>query len=265
MTTIGKWELDTVVCADALALLAGLPDGSVDAIITDPPYGTTELDFDQQAIDWAAFWLQAKRVLASPHSPVVVFSQQPFTTDLINSNRKWFRYEIIYEKTMPVGFLNAKRQPLRCHENVEVFAEAGADYTPVFETSTATVAQVRSHVGRHAEHYGKYSMQAPYIDTGKRYPRSVWRFAQRDTAFGSTNTLHPTEKPLLLMERLVMTYSNEGAVIVDPFAGSGTTGVAAIKHGRHFIGGDISAEYVALANKRLAMPYTLPMFTEATP
>lgn len=260
MSRLGSWDVDAVHCVDALSLLKGLPDRSVDAVIADPPYGTTELDFDQQPIDWAAWWVEVKRVLARPSSPVVLFSQQPFTTDLICSNRAWYRYEIVYEKTMPTGFLNAKRQPMRCHENIEVFSAAGAEYRPVFETSTATVAQVRSHVGRYADHYGKYEMQAPYVDNGKRYPRSVWRFAQRTSSFENTKTLHPTEKPVLLMERLVLTFSDEGALIVDPFAGSGTTGVAAIKNGRRFIGSDISAEYVALANKRLAQPYTPYMF-----
>lgn len=260
---IGEWTLDTVVNTDALSLLRGLPDSSVDAIITDPPYGTTELDFDQQPVNWTAFWLECKRVLARPSSPVVLFSQQPFTTDLINSNRAWWRMEIIYEKTMPVGYLNANRMVLRCHENIQVFSVEGADYYPVFETTTDTRALAKKRTG--ADHYNEH-IGKDYHDTGRRYPRSVWRFAQRTSAFSNTVTLHPTEKPLLLMERLVLTFSEVGALVVDPFAGSGTTGFAAIKNGRRFVGSDNGVDtrtgraWADLATERCRGAFTLPMF-----
>lgn len=255
---------NTVRCCSALELLAQLDDGSVDAVICDPPYQLTELDFDQQVIDWAALWVEVKRVLKQPSSPVVLFSQQPFTTDLINSNRKWFRYEIIYEKTMPVGFLNANRQPLKCHENILIFSEAGAEYFPVFETTSEISAAARRQTSI-AVHYGKHHV-TDYHDTGRRYPRSVWRFAQRNTAFANTVILHPTAKPLLLMERLVLTFTEPGDIVVDPFAGSGTTGFAAIKNGRRFIGADNGIDtrtgrtWAEIANERIHGNFTLPLF-----
>lgn len=257
---VGAWHTGAVYNVDALTLLAGLPSGSVDAIITDPPYQLTELDFDQASFDWRSFWLEAKRVLARPSSPVVLFSQQPFTTDLIISNRKWFRFEIIYEKTMPTGYLNANRTPLRAHENILVFSAAAPDYYPVFEQTTDIKATARKRTG--AAHYNEHAGK-DYHDTGRRYPRSVWRFAQRHTAFKQTETLHPTEKPLSLMERLVETFTRPEDLIVDCFAGSGSTGSAAVKTLRRFVGGDTNNHCCEIARARLAAPYTLPMFAEA--
>lgn len=253
---------------DALTLLRAMPPGSVDAVITDPPYELTELDFDQAVVDWAAWWTEVKRVLARPSSPVVLFSQQPFTTDLICSNRNWWRMEIVVEFTMPVGYLDAKRRPLRCHQNIEVFSERQAFYEPVMEFTNDVRARVISRKKQEAEHYNGHRSDG-YVDIGTRYPRDVWRFAQRNTAFANTVSLHPTAKPPLCMERLVQMFSSAGDLVVDPFAGSGTTGVAAIKHGRRFIGCDNGLDqrtgrlWSEIANERLALPYTVPMFAEA--
>lgn len=250
-------ELDTVTVADYRDLLASCELHSVDAIISDMPYNATNLAFDQIAIDLQAFWSEARRVLKDKQSPVILFSQQPFTTDLIMSNRKGFRYEIIYEKTMPTGFLDAKRRPLRSHENIIIFGDGLPEYAPQMEETTALRAAARRRTS--TAHYNK-NKPVDYIDDGTRYPRSVWKFAQRDTAFENTETLHPTQKPLALMERLILTYTCTGDVVLDPFAGSGTTLIAARNTGRHFIGGDTSAEYVDIARKRLAQPYTVSMF-----
>lgn len=263
---LGVYPINSVINTDALSLLKGLPDQSVDALISDPPYELTELDFDQQVIDWAAWWVEVKRVLKQPSSPVVLFSQQPFTTDLINSNRKWYRYEIIYEKTMPTGYLNASRRPLRCHENIEIFSEADTDYYPVFDFVEPTADRI--HRENRGEHYGDHGKSSTWTDTGKRYPRSVWKYAQRDTAFANTVSLHPTAKPLLLMERLVETFSEAGDLVVDCFAGSGTTGAAAVKLERKFIGSDNGIDkktgrsWADISNERIALPYTPRMFEE---
>lgn len=108
-----------------------IPDNSVDAIITDSPYGTTALPWDK-AVNWAKFWEQSKRILKSPTSLVAMFAAQPFATDLINSNRAWFRYEIIWEKTIAAGFLDANKRPLRAHENILIFSQKwrGSTYNP---------------------------------------------------------------------------------------------------------------------------------------
>jgi len=246
--------LNQIHHVEALELLRLLPDQSIGAIIADPPYGMTELDFDQQVFDWSAFWVEAGRVLETPNNPVVLFSQQPFTTDLINSNRNWWRMEIVVEFTMPVGYLDAKRRPLRCHQNVEVFSAKQSIYTPVFEQTTETRARVVSRKGQSNELYNQRRDDG-WVDTGQRYPRDVWRFSQRHSAFHNTKTHHPTEKPPDLMERLVEMFSLEGSVVVDPFVGSGTTAVAARNRKRDFICGDINADYVLIARDRLKLPH----------
>lgn len=249
--------LNKVHCMDALELMAQLPDASVDGIIADPPYNMTELDFET-AIDWTAFWLQARRVLKTPKSPTILFSQQPFTTDLIMSNRKGWRYEIIWEKTMPVGFLDANRRPLRCHENIQLFADGMPEYTPQMEESNQLRAiAIRSDS---AKHYNKHIRMNTYDDNGTRYPRSVWKFAQRDTAFKNTKTLHPTQKPVGIMERLILTYTQPGWIILDPFCGSGSTGVAAQKLNRQWILNDIAPQWAKVSTERLARDYTVNMF-----
>jgi site-specific DNA-methyltransferase (adenine-specific) len=126
-----KTLINQIVNGDALTLMQQIPDNSIDTIITDPPYGTTALKWDK-AIDWTAFWKQAKRILKRPTSLVVMFAAQPFATDLIVSNRAWFRYELIWEKTIASGFLDANKRPLRAHENILIFSEKwkGATYNP---------------------------------------------------------------------------------------------------------------------------------------
>lgn len=123
--------INQILNGDALTWMQQIPDNSIDAIITDPPYGTTALKWDK-TVDWAAFWEQAKRILKSPASLVVMFAAQPFATDLIVSNRAWFRYELIWEKTIAAGFLDANKRPLRTHENILIFSEKwkGATYNP---------------------------------------------------------------------------------------------------------------------------------------
>lgn len=261
LNEMGTPAVNTIHNCDALKLLNNLPARSVDAIISDPPYNMTELDFEQ-VIDWQAFWVQARRVLRCKNSPVILFSQQPFTTDLILSNRKGWRYEIIWEKTMPVGFLDANRRPLRAHENIQIFGDGLPEYFPQMETTTALKHKaVKSEA---AQHYNDHKPRMVYDDDGSRYPRSVWKFAQRNTAFENTASLHPTQKPVGLLERLILTYTRPNWLIVDPFAGSGTTGAAAQNTGRNWIMGELDAETTEGARARLAQPYTLPLFAHAS-
>lgn len=254
-------KLNQVYEMDALEMFSHLNDKSVDAVIGDPPYNVTNLGFDKLFIDWQAFWSECRRVLVSSKSPVILSSQQPFTTDLIMSNRKGFRYEIIWHKTMGTGFLDANRRPLRCHENIIVFADGLPEYTPQMEASNKPI---RNHKRKGAsEHYGKQKRDEGKIG-GDLYPRSVWTFHQ-DSVGGDTRkdvSLHPTQKPLALMERLILTYTDAAALVVDPFAGSGTTLLAAQRLGRRFVGCDIDPDYVEVARKRLAMPYSVPMFAD---
>lgn len=251
-------NLDTVIQSDAITFLQSLPDQCADAVITDPPYNITELAFEM-AIDWAEYWRQVRRIVRDPAAPAIMFSQQPFTTDLICSNRQGWRYEIIWEKTMPVGFLDANRRPLRCHENIQIFADAMPHYTPVKEQSNVLRATARKRDGG-ADHYNTHERKTTWQDNGMRFPRSVWKFAQRHNAFENTETLHPTEKPVALMEKLIETYTIKDMVIVDCFAGSGSTLIAARNLSRHYVGCDIDPEYVNRSLQRLAEPFTYRMF-----
>jgi len=235
--------INTIVQGDCLEVMKRLPDKSVDAVVSDPPYNTTNLAWEQ-SIDWVTFWSEARRVLNRKNAPVILFSQQPFTTDLIMSNRKGFRYELIWHKTMPVGFLDANRKPLRTHENMLIFGDSLPDYYPQMDKGKPYTRPISNSP---AYHYGKYQELGTVDDKGERYPISIWVFAQeRD------ETHHPTAKPLPLLEKLVLTYTRPGDIVLDPFVGSGTTALACQNLGRSFYACDSDAGYVEAARLRLA-------------
>ena len=229
---------NSVLCVDALVLLASLPDASVDLVLSDPPYGTTKADFDC-AIDLPALWVELKRV-AKPGAALVFTASQPFTTDLINSNRKQFRYEWIWVKSQATGFLTAKYKPLKRHESVIVFCERGAPYYPQMGAGKP-YSKRRFGI---AAVYSKTSRVNSASPTGDRYPTSVLEYQVE-------KGLHSTQKPTALFEYLIRTYTQPGALVLDPFCGSGTTALAAQRAGRDFIGGDTNADYVEVALKRL--------------
>jgi DNA modification methylase len=228
---------------DALELLASLETASVDALITDPPYATTALAWDQP-VDWPAFWREAERV-CKPTAPMVVFSAQPFTTDLIASNRKHFRYDLIWTKTMGTRFLDAGRMPLRAHEHLAVFCQKGyGTYNRQLEAAErVTSGPVTRGLGERAHYEGVRTLGN---NEGGKCPLS-WR--QHSNA--NFRSVHPTQKPLDLMRWLVRTYSNPNALVLDPFAGSGTTGVAALLESRRFIGSEREPKYHEIALRRL--------------
>lgn len=221
------------------------PDGHFDCVCTDPPYGTTALAFDQTPIDWAAWWTEIHRVTKET-GVIVCFAADLFTVDLIQSNRKNYRYRLVWEKTMPTGFLAANRRPLRAHEDVLIFARRfmGSTYNPqkvAGETrrktrKTPNVAHYRENV-REAE--------SEYSD---RHPRSVLAFASEQVC----DRAHPTQKPLDLMQWLVNTYTNPGDKVFDPFCGSGSTGAACVALHREFVGIELDPAYHAVAAKRVA-------------
>ena len=256
-----------VIHGDCIEVMRSLPDQSVDALISDPPYGTTALAFDRQPIDWAAWWTQAKRI-TKPTAPIVLFAQQPFTTDLICSNRKMFRYLLVWQKTMPTGFLDANRRPLRAHEDILIFAQQmkGSTYNP---QKTPGEAYTRHHSRERGAGRMNHVSGHQNIDTvsdGARHPTSVIRFSNHNGAlWGDTQRAvkHPTAKPIDLMRWLVATYSNPGDLVLDPFAGSGTTGVACVQLGREFIGMEMDAQYHALTTRRITE--TLPDVVQVLP
>lgn len=224
-------------------VLPTLKAKSVDLLLTDPPYGITNLKWDK-AIDWPRFWREAERV-SKPTTPIILFSSGKFTHKLIASNARYFRYELIWEKTMPTGFLDANRRPLRVHENILIFIQRykGSKYNPQMIKGKL---HTRGQDGRIAVHYssrgaGKQTKSDLY------YPRSILRFSNAHNG----KSHHPTAKPLELIEWLIRTYSNRGGLVLDPFVGSGTTLLAAQKLGRRAIGIECEEKYCEVAAERL--------------
>jgi DNA modification methylase len=225
-------------------ILPNLPDRSIDALITDPPYGNTNLIWDK-TIDWKFFWSEAGRT-CKLSSPMVLFAAGKFVPELINSNTKHYRYELIWEKNLPVGHLDANRRPLRSHETILIFSTkfAGSTYNP-------QLAKGKPHTisgGRQPAHYRTSSGVRAPRSTDVYHPRSVLRF--NNSRIGKS--LHPTQKPLDLMQWLVRTYSNRNDMLLEPFAGSGSTLLAAALDGRKAIGIERSEEYCETIAKRLS-------------
>lgn len=231
-----------ILHGDCLELLKDLPDNCADAVITDPPYGTTQLEWDD-AQDWPALWTELNRV-AKEAAVIVVFSVQPFASDLIQTNREAWRYEIIWIKTMGTRFLDANRRPLAGHENIQVFTRRmnEATYNPQKWNSGVPYQKAGSHG---LSHYNGVRNATSRSCSGERHPLSFLRFSN-----GNNGNVHPSQKPLDLMRWLVRSYTDAGDMVLDPFAGSGSTGAAGLREGRQFIGIECEAEYVEIAERR---------------
>ncbi|MFM5422227.1 site-specific DNA-methyltransferase [Aeromonas veronii] len=227
---------------DCLSLLPSLPDSSIDMVLADPPYGTTQCKWDS-VIDMAAMWRELERV-CKPNAAIVMTAAQPFTAQLVCSNIGMFKYEIIWEKGNATGFLNAKKQPLRAHESVLVFYRQQPTYNPQMTSGHARKTSKRKTVN--SECYGKALSLTEY-DSTERYPRSI-QFFSSDKQRGS---YHATQKPVALMEWLIRSFSNSGDVVLDFCMGSGTTGVACINTGREFIGMEMDAGIFKVATDRI--------------
>ena len=223
---------------DCLDLMATLPDGSVDAIICDPPFGSTDCFFDVR-LPMEPMWEEFLRV-TKHNAAIVLFSQMPYAAELVISRPKLFRYELIWHKSLPVGFLNAKKMPLRIHENILVFYRALPTYNPQFGEGKPYV-KIRKTF---SQNYSNQTPTAKINFDGKRYPQDVLRF---DTKHGQ----HPQAKPVALMEWLVRTYTNVDETVLDPTAGSGATGVACANTGRNFIGFEKDPRFFEIAAQRM--------------
>lgn len=234
-------EMNIIYHGDCIEGIKNLPNNSVDMVLTDPPYGTTQNKWDS-IVDMNLFWKEIKRV-TKENSAILLFSQMPFTAIAVMSNSKMFRYEWICEKHNPTGFLNAKRMPLKCHENVLVFYEKLPTYNP-------QMIQGKQHYrGNDRKRTStNYKLFSPtYSISNEYYPRDVIKVNWKESIRG----LHPTQKPVSLCEYFIKTYSNKGDIILDPFIGSGTTAVAAVNTGRKCIGFEKEEEYFEIAKNRL--------------
>lgn len=229
---------------DCLDLMKQIPDASVDMILCDLPYGTTQNKWDTVLpLDqlWAHYWRVAR-----PTAAVLLMAQTPFDKVLGMSCIERLRYEWIWEKTAATGFLNAKKAPLKAHENILVFYDRLPAYVPQMSDG-AIIKRVRASFAGHGANYGKtHSIRAPY-ESAQRYPRSVLRYPKDNRLTAQ----HPTQKPVALMEYLIRTYTNEGETVLDNCMGSGTTGVACVNTGRHFIGIERDPAYFEICKSRM--------------
>lgn len=224
-----------------------IPEGSVDMVLCDPPYGTTACKWDA-VIPFEPMWAHVWRVL-KPNGAAVFTASQPFTSALVMSQVSKFSYQWVWEKNKATGHLSAKKRPLVAHEDVVVFYARPPIYNPqgLIEKETPTISKGnRGKKGRGSsgDCYGLAEKDA--IQTHTNYPRSVIRFGVDMKA-----EFHPTQKPVALMEYLIKTYTNEGETVLDFTMGSGTTGVACVNTGRKFIGIERDDKYFQIASERI--------------
>ena len=232
------------ILGDSIAVLKSLPDKSIDMVLTDLPYGTTQCKWDS-LIDLESMWAELNRVRRDPKVPMVFTSAQPFTSALIMSNPRHFKYEIIWEKSKATGYLNAKKQFMRAHENILVFYEKQCDYYPQMRQGDP-YSKGTAH--RPTDVYGSQVATTVQSTTGLRYPRSVVYFK---TAEAEGPVVHPTQKPLALLEYLIRTYTKEGQTVLDVTSGSGSTLVACVRTKRDGIGIELDPKYHAIALERI--------------
>jgi len=235
-----------MLLGDCLDVLCEIEDGSVDMILCDPPYGTTACKWDA-VIPFEPMWAGVKRVLKK-NGAAVFTASQPFTSALVMSNVAWFKYQWVWEKDKATGHLNAKRRPLVAHEDVLVFSGTTPPYFPqIVDTGVPSNRSAKTVRKSKAQTYGAFS---EYQRGGRttRYPRSV---VKTNTVNSANGVVHPTQKPVALMEYLILTYTNEGETVLDFTMGSGTTGVACMNTGRNFIGIEMDEGYMDIAEARI--------------
>lgn len=244
-----------LMMGDCLERMGEIPDGSVDAVVTDPPYGMTDSEWDV-APDWPAWWTEAKRV-CKPNAFVVVFTQMPAALDLVLPARRDFKYDLVGHKNLATGHLNANRCPMRNHELVYVFAFGSPAYNrcdwqrSVFSRMPGTT--IRKTQKNRTTVYGQESLSPDYTYNETECPKSVFPMKRKSNFRSMENPFHhPNAKPVAAMEWLVKGYSPEGGAVLDSWTGSGTTGVACVNTGRNFIGIERDPGYFAIAERRIA-------------
>lgn len=231
----------SLMLGDCLELMGVIPDGSVDMILCDLPYGTTQNKWDT-VLPMKDMWEAWLRVIKG-NGAIVLFSQMPFAATLVASRRDLFRYEWIWEKSQATGHLNAKKMPMKIHENVLVFYRSLPTYNPQWTEGKPYTATYSTH----SSNYGKQKDNITTINDGRRYPTDILRVARG----AGDRHLHPTQKPVELCEYLVKTYTNPGEIVLDNCMGSGSTGVACLNTGRRFIGIEKDERYFDIASRRI--------------
>jgi DNA modification methylase len=235
---------------DCLEYMRTMPDKSVDAVITDIPYGTTACAWDE-IIPFDAMWQELNRL---SNGAIVLFGAQPFTSKLVMSNYKGFKYQYIWNKKLAGNAMNSNYQPLKIHEDICVFSSNGYKYNPIMRKGEFRTKLTNANWN---STFGKQTSTATKNDQYK--PTSILTFHQP-----RIDRVHPTQKPVELAEYLVITYSDYGDTILDFTMGSGTTGVACVQTGRNFIGCEIDPGYFAIAEKRIKDAQAQPLLFGGT-
>lgn len=242
--------LNKIIHGDCLEVMPLLPDKSIDMILCDLPYGTTACKWDT-IIPFEPLWEQYERIIKD-NGAIVLFGMQPFTSALVMSNPKLFKYDWCWKKPRGTGHLNAKKQPLRDKEDILVFYKRQPTYNPQYTRGkpyTSLKSGKKSRVSEKGETtYGRFMNGAEFRNdnSGFRYPKQVLEFGVVER-----NTLHPTQKPVALFEYLIKTYTQPGEIVLDNCIGSGTTAIAALNTGRFFIGIEKDKHYYEIAVERV--------------
>ena len=233
-----------LIHGDCLEVMKEIPDKSIDMILCDLPYGTTSKNKWDIVIPFDGLWKAYNRIVKD-NGAILLFGQPPFSSELIVSNKKMFRYEWIWQKTLPQGFLNANRMPLRASENIMVFYKRLPTYNP--QKWKGKPYDKGLNGGNLTTNYGDFGESLSVNKTGMRFPVNVIKFSNAN----HQNIFHPTQKPVALLEYLIRTYTNENDIILDNCMGSGSTGVACVNTGRDFIGIELDNNYFQIAEKRI--------------
>ena len=234
-------QVNTIIHGDCLEVMPQLPNGSVDMILCDLPYGTTACKWDT-IIPFEPLWREYKRVIKS-NGAIVLTASQPFTSALVMSNPKWFKYEWVWDKKKGGNIMNLKSQPYKVHENVLVFSKLPHLYYPIMTEQKERTGKTYSR--------GEANLIPNYGDIrtyDKKYPNSILEVSNAS----QKDKLHPTQKPVALFEYLIKTYTNENDLVLDNCAGSGTTGVACKNLNRNFILIEKDLGYFNIAQTRIA-------------
>lgn len=240
-------EINKIHLGDCLELMKDIPDKSIDMILCDLPYGTTACKWDT-IIPFEPLWEQYHRVIKN-NGAIVLTASQPFTSVLVISNIKNFKYEWIWEKENSTGFVNANARPLKKHENIIIFSKGSANSTnksmKYYPQNLLEINKIAKYGSRGGYLGERKSQKNIHLQKYTNYPTTILKF-KRDK-----EKLHPTQKPVPLFEYLIRTYTNEGDLVLDNCIGSGTTAIACINTNRNFIGIEKDATYFEIANKRI--------------
>ena len=238
--------LNSIYCMDCLQGIKKIEENSIDLILCDLPYGVTSNKKDIP-LPLEELWTQYKRVIKE-NGVIILTSQFPFSIDLINTNRSWFRYDLIWDKVLPTGFLNANRMALRVHEHILVFYRKQPTYNPQFSLGKPSHSKgsMKTNTNRNYREHG--NVDNCRLHGNKKFPTSIIKIQKPHPS----KALHPTEKPVDLFKYLIKTYSNKGDIVLDTCIGVGTTAIACRQLDRNFIGFEINPEYCQIAKKRIA-------------